>query len=444
MKKYLYHGFMLLLFQHGAVSAACAQTQPQQTQPNAPALIVPFGGNAYVTGSEDSEQVSIYFRAGQAGDLSLSLRYNATKAATVSASCAGAAWQVNLPPGTGATAQLGYLNAVDSGYIRVDLQGIEMAERTRRQASAKQQKKPAVEALDLIVTGSAVADKAICVNDFSFYWGRRGPSVHLNFPLPEKENIEWFYSEVTVPLGQDPTGSYYMANGFGEGYFGIQVNAATERRVLFSVWSPFATDNPNEIPEDQRIKLLAKGDKVHTGSFGNEGSGGQSYLIYPWKTGNTYKFLTHIKPDGNGATEYTAYFYTPDEQKWLLIASFLRPQTSTYYKRAHSFLENFSPDNGYLSRKARYANQWARTTDGRWLYVGVEARFTVDDTGRKKARMDYKGGVENGAFFLQNGGFFSDYTPPGSVLHNRHEKSASPDKHPRIDPEAIQRESLRR
>ena len=30
-----------------------------------------------------------------------------------------------------------------------------------------------------------------------------------------------------------------MANGFGEGYFGIQVNGPNERRVLFSVWSPF-------------------------------------------------------------------------------------------------------------------------------------------------------------------------------------------------------------
>jgi hypothetical protein len=47
--------------------------------------------------------------------------------------------------------------------------------------------------------------------------------------------------EITVPVGQDPIGSYFMANGFGEGYFGFQVNSKTERRVLFSVWSPFRT-----------------------------------------------------------------------------------------------------------------------------------------------------------------------------------------------------------
>ena len=54
-----------------------------------------------------------------------------------------------------------------------------------------------------------------------------------------------------------------MANGFGEGYFGMQVNGPSERRVLFSIWSPFRTDNPREIPADQRIVALGKGNGVH-------------------------------------------------------------------------------------------------------------------------------------------------------------------------------------
>ncbi|MDR0414679.1 MAG: DUF3472 domain-containing protein [Prevotellaceae bacterium] len=425
VKKYLYYGLTLLLLQQVAAASA-AYAQPQQAQADdalpddAQPFIVPFGGNAYATGKADdgSEQVSVFFWAGQAGDLCLSLRYNATDTVSVRASCAGVAWQTLLPPGTGATARLGCARAADSGYVRVDLQGVKPPARTGRQAPEAHRKKSGAEAIDLIATGSAIAGRATRVHDFSHYWGRRGPSVHLSFPFPEGETVEWFYSELTVLPEHAPTGSYYMANGFGEGYFGIQINSATERRVLFSVWSPFTTDNPNEIPEDQRVKLLKKGEKVYVGSFGNEGSGGQSYLVYPWKAGNTYKFLTRIRPDGNGATEYTAYFYTPDEQRWLLIASFLRPHTSTYYKKAHSFLENFTPENGYLSRRASYANQWAKTADGRWLYLGDSARFTTDETGRRRARMDYKGGAENGAFFLQNGAFFSDYTPTGTILHN--------------------------
>src|SRR5690606_40657805 len=95
-----------------------------------------------------------------------------------------------------------------------------------------------------------------------FYWGRRGPSVHLSYTTPADKDIEYCYNEITVPEGEDVVGSYYMANGFGEGYFGIQVNSATERRILFSVWSPFHTDNPKEIPDDEKILLTAKGADV--------------------------------------------------------------------------------------------------------------------------------------------------------------------------------------
>lgn len=63
--------------------------------------------------------------------------------------------------------------------------------------------------------------------DNFFYWGRRGPSVHLSYPFADNIQAEWFYNEITVPVTQDVIGSYYMANGFGEGYFGIQVNSAT-------------------------------------------------------------------------------------------------------------------------------------------------------------------------------------------------------------------------
>ena len=56
-----------------------------------------------------------------------------------------------------------------------------------------------------------------------------------------------------------------MANGFGEGYFGIQVNSATQRNVLFSVWSGFDTNNPDEIPAEYTVRLDKKGEDVKTG-----------------------------------------------------------------------------------------------------------------------------------------------------------------------------------
>src|SRR5690606_23197962 len=251
--------------------------------------------------------------------------------------------------------------------------------------------------------------------DNRFYWGRRGPSVHLSYEIPHDRNFQWFYSEITVPEGDDPVGSYYMANGFAEGYFGIQVNSDTERRVLFSVWSPYHTADPSKIPEEQRIQLIKKGEGVYTGEFGNEGSGGQSYLVYPWKSGNTYSFLNAVTPDGKGNTIYTAYFYAPEEGKWKLIASFLRPHTITWYKRPHAFLENFLDYNGFKVRKAYYANQWIRDTEGIWVELN-KATFTADDIGRRGYRKDLAGGVEEGAFFLENGGFFNGLVEIGSVF----------------------------
>lgn len=253
------------------------------------------------------------------------------------------------------------------------------------------------------------------VGDFSPYWGTRGPSVHLNYTMPE-QTTEWFYNEVTVPVNEDVIGSYYMANGFGEGYFGMQCNSESERRVLFSVWSPFDTQDPKLIPDEDKIKVLRKGKDVHIGEFGNEGSGGQSFLRYNWKSGVTYKFLTHIKPDGAGNTIYTAYFYATDQNEWRLIASFCRPKTNTYYTRAHSFLENFIPSQGYLSRKVCFTNQYCLGTDGIWRPV-TKATFTHDATANAKARLDYAGGVtENNAFFLKNCGFFNDKTSYGTKL----------------------------
>ena len=217
------------------------------------------------------------------------------------------------------------------------------------------------------------------------------------------------YCEVEVPEDFDQLGTYAMANGFGEGYFGMQVNSDTERRILFSVWSPYNTQNPNDIPEEQRIKLLKSGEGVHVGEFGNEGSGGQSYWVYPWKAGVNYSFLNSIEPDGNGNTIYSAYFKDPEVNQWKLIASFLRPQTNTWYTHPYSFLENFNPEEGHNTRKAYYNRVWARDTGGQWHNLN-KAIFTTDDIGRREYRLDYKGGVEFSRYYLMHCGFFNDHS----------------------------------
>jgi len=306
------------------------------------------------------------------------------------------------------------LKIKDTGYVRIDMRGIKRSGNSYGMVSSLELEGTCIDS-DL----SYVKDNA----DNYFYWGRRGPSVHINYDLSAiNEDIEWFYSEITVPEGNDVIGSYFMANGFAEGYFGMQVNSNKERRMLFSVWSPFVTDDPSKIPEDKKIRLIAKGKKVHTGEFGNEGSGGQSYIVYPWKAGKSYAFLLRARPMPGEYTRYSAWF-SEKGKEWQLMASFDRPATHTYLKRLHSFLENFIPETGYISRMAWYHDQWVRSSKGNWFPLN-KMQFSADATARKGYRSDYKGGSGEFGFFLKNDGFFSDHTTIGSRFENKLEGKA--------------------
>ena len=261
----------------------------------------------------------------------------------------------------------------------------------------------AIEAL--VLDGPAVKDAL-----FNLTPQRGAPSVHLNFPIPEGAQVKWFYNEVTVKT--DPIWSYYEACGFSRGYFGIQVNSPTERRIIFSVWdSGKEPTDRSKVTTEDRVQLLAKGPGVFASDFGNEGTGGHSHLVYPWKTGATYRFLVSAQPDG-ATTIYTGYFYFPEKQAWGLIASFRAPKDGKYLSHLYSFNEDFDGANGQQKRLAQFGNQWINTTDDRWIEL-TKARFTHTARGIYKDRLDRGAGVIGGKFYLVNGGF-----EPFSIEYN--------------------------
>jgi hypothetical protein len=392
---------------------------------------IPAGGNGFLltkdSPSSDRKQVwestsdkyLIYFYAEKEGkaDLSLNLAVPAGKS-KLKVSVGKKNYIISVSGKEVHASKVGTIR-LKAGYNKVEIKGI-----------AKEGTQFAIvsELLVKSLSPGLVLNYVKDNLDNRFYWGRRGPSVHLNYDLPKGVDIEYFYNEVTIPVGMDPEGSYFMADGFGEGYFGMQVNGPEERRILFSVWSPYKTDHPGEIPASDKILLLAKGEGVHTGEFGNEGSGGQSYFHYSWKAGTTYRFLLKGTPDGKGNTIFTAWFFAPEEAKWQLIASFSRPKTDHYLTRLHSFLENFNDRNGYLTRKALYTNQWCRDKNGHWFPLS-KARFTGDDIAKRGYRLDYAGGTEGNGFFLQNGGFFDATVTLNSIF----ELKAKPETAPEID-----------
>lgn len=399
-------------------------------------ITVPLGGNGWLSNnatarinnfgltnwSASSDVITIYFRSETAGEAQLSLKLNVPEGNTkISLTAEGKTFTRELNNRNTEILSMGTIHIKKAGYVKIDLKGVSKTGLVFANIS------------DLVVEGTALEKGASYVKNNEgnyFYWGHRGPSVHLKYEIPAvTKGVEWFYNEITVPVGQDKLGTYYMANGFDGGYFGMQVNSPTERRVLFSIWSPFSTDDPKLIPDSMKVLLLKKGKLTKTGEFGNEGSGGQSYMRYPWLADNTYAFLIRAQPDaGKRTTIYTAYFKDLTKDEWQLVASFERPQSAVYLKGLHSFLENFSTATGDQERSGNYQNQWAVDSAGNWHEV-TRATFTVDATAKINYRKDYAGGTKGKVFYLKNCGFFDDFTPANTKL----KRVASGKLHPVID-----------
>lgn len=412
-------------------AVACGNPSTVPFKPAGDAKVIPFRGNVFVTAAggstfEEAPKVidtyestlkswndpqtvlSLYFRTEGKGILHLAFQAvipSGTEEHEFSFTYGGQSHKVKIT--ASGTFDIGDFEVKEPGYVRVDIKG----------SSAKPDRAQFSRINHFYASGTALSGKLDYTPEDKgedSYWSRRGPSVHLFYDFPAGD-AEWFYNEATVPDEGNVPATYYMLTGFSEGYMGIQTHTDGPNTILFSVWSPYKTDNPGAIPEDMRIKTLRKGDGVTAQDFGGEGSGGQSFMTYPWKPGKTYGTLVHVRPDGKGNTDYTGYF-RDEAGQWHLLASFRRPHTDTWYKGAYSFLECFDPNTGFLPRSVLFGNQWVRMTDGTWKEV-TSARFSCDNTGRSGMRGDMYGASDGSRFLLKNCGFFNEKTEYGTVFN---------------------------
>jgi len=378
-------------------------------------LEVPFTGNSYITtplygaqidnntgdfsGNWDDASIvaSTYFYVGASGVMNLAMvasnsdGYGKIKV-TVNG---GKSYVVTVNGPASKIYSIDKIQIDSPGYVKIDVQGVEKSS------------KYFAKVLEYRIGGAAITGNnnhfvtlASKASDSGFYFQRRGASSHWAYTLPA-EDVEYFYNEVTVDKAVN--NSYYEMNGFSEGYMGIQQVGDGTHKVLFSVWA-----NPKDIAATLPIPIRT-GKDVVIGDFNNEDSGRNCFLDFDWKEGQTYKALVRIKPDGQGNTIYTAYFYTGTE--WRLLAAFKRPKLSTYYKYPYSFLENFDPVTSIIPRHVLFKNQWVYTVGGEWKEI-TNATFTCDGTGEQGLRWDYSGSVDdaNHGFILKNFGFSNDHT----------------------------------
>lgn len=348
--------------------------------------------------TDPTQSVNWYGRFEQTGELSakIVLRLPAGQESRLRLSLAGQAREVVV---TGqeddepVTADFGSFPISTTGYQRISLESLNAAGQSAGDITA------------LVLDGDPLKQA-----HFNLKERRNAASVHLFYPTPEESEVEAFYCEVTAI--EDPTATFYMACGWHRGYFGMQVNSATERRIIFSVWdSGNEAIDRDKVADENRVKLMGKGEGVYSGDFGNEGTGGHSHLKYLWKTSQPQRFIVTAQPVDQTFTIFSGYWFHPEQESWLLISSWRAPKEGGWLRGLHSFSENFAGFNGHLRRKALYGNQWMRTSDGQWQEL-ITARFSHDPTGRSD-RFDRFMGVEQGQFFLSHGGFLDGYTRYG-------------------------------
>lgn len=280
-----------------------------------------------------------------------------------------------------------------------------------------------------LVRGIALTGQAAVGAQFNTKERLNAASVHIGWPLKRGEQVNWFYNEIKAL--EDPVHTFYMACGFRRGYFGMQINSPTERRIIFSVWdSGDVPDDREKVSEDDKVILLGKGEGVTAHGFGNEGTGGHSHLKTLWKTGDRQRFLLKGTVRGD-RTRYTGWWFSNEEKSWKLIASFLAPKTNgVALNGLHSFSENFWGTTGYLLRAAEFGPVWVMGKEGVWRNLPV-GRFTHDGTGGKD-RFDYDMTARGERLLLQHGGFTGSSPLIGTLLKVKEDKNR-----PQIDLDAL-------
>ena len=275
------------------------------------------GNPVYYKWHQAKKQIHFFVKVRKAGELRVQLQFANKWALPIRVSVGATVLKAVLPATNKfTTLSLGKVLIADTGFVQITLS---VPKNTARMQAS--------------IAGILLGGTATESMHYNHKPRRNAASVHLKYPVADSVKTGSFYNEITVPAGFDPIHTYYMACGFARGYFGIQVNSEKERRVIFSVWDAGneAVDR-NKVGTENRVVLLAKGDSVITNDFGNEGTGGHSHLVYPWKTQTTYKFLvTALTDSASQTTIYSGYFYMPEKQRWKLIASFSAPKDGKIY-----------------------------------------------------------------------------------------------------------------
>lgn len=247
---------------------------------------------------------------------------------------------------------------------------------------------------------------------------RYAPSIHLNYKPSPKAQL--YYNEIEVT--ESVPGSFFMAIGFNQGYFGIQETNQGKKWFLFSIWDSSSHDKNAQL-KDKQVKVIHQDPKTRAQRFGGEGSGGQSFYDYDWKVGERVKFCLKIE-DKDGRRHYSAYIYLSQEKRWVHMLTFASIAPQPHLSRFHSFVEDFKRDfdSFYKHRGMKVYNSWIKDLEGKWHYV-TDARFTRDGN----PHTNITAYTDKDAFYFGSGGKVEKEVSPGAEIKRETKKTPPAD-----------------
>jgi len=227
---------------------------------------------------------------------------------------------------------------------------------------------------------------------------RAARSVHLGYQAPE---CSAFCLEMVVK--RSVPGSYFMACGWGGGYFGIQELANGRKVAIFSVWDPTAGDDPNAVKAEDRVECLFEGEGTRIKRFGGEGTGGQCMMDFNWKSGETNRFIVTADVQGE-KTAYSGYIWSNEKKEWKKLVTFRTRSKGKALRGLYSFIEDFRRDGRSVgeTREAEFFSVFCKPLNGGWTALN-KARFTASNAvWESKENID--AGVNGNKFYLATGG----------------------------------------
>jgi hypothetical protein len=178
-----------------------------------------------------------------------------------------------------------------------------------------------------------------------------------------------------------------------------------------TVWDSHKGNDPKSVPEEERVRMLHKDEKVRDGRFGGEGTGGQAFFDYDWRTNETYRFYVTAHTNAQ-RTEYSGYFFVPEEKSWKHLVTFSTLTGGKLMGGYYSFIEDFRRNKTSTTRlrRAEFGRGWVQSTAGEWVALN-RAKFTADSN----PATNIDAGTEGTWFFLATGG---SITNAGSQLNS--------------------------